>query len=680
MLGLGGLRAIAVSFGGCGNGQIGRYRAGVFGQGGKSGIGAICTRHGGALLGIKLGLQLLLFAQCAAAPQLLGQLHAHLARLGATEGVGQLGIAPALHCRTLRNLAGFLVHALLLKRLLLLFLIAPGRLLALLLRHFCGLRQRGSLLHLVGYAGIDGQRGAGRQRACSRIEAHGHRARHGGTGGLVNLVIRALHSARCVQGCLALRGGLGLLLGQRGGAIGWRGLRHCGLALLLLLQGAQLVSERLLNAVHARVAHGSARLLATCGLRVAGCCARLPCLGLAESVVTGGCAPHCRARQHAHDHGRIHVREPVLAQRDVLEHLLGHRLRQFLQEALGNGALHHAAGDALGGLLLHQRIHGGTGRVIRIGLGHALGALGQQGFSIANAQLLGHAPTERTDCSASHAGSRGKARLGGGQQTIRGFLADLLGRRARHRDALTSRARQRCTSGAHLAKFGGSHQAARGNATGAHGRKRLANRTHDHAGVGKRHLGFFYDAIGLLELLVLLLGGVRVEQIARGLLGLLEPKAHRSTLVLQGFADCAAGGDVEQANRRFRHGDSATGRDPECITYPTLETARWRLKASFDIAQVFVVSFGFAAACGRCAKAYFLVGQMLWVHPPTLSRTRESGKPYAGARPWRCIVPCYIPSRRTRCRSPTSSQAYSSRFVPPQQAPKFIAARTPLVS
>ena len=77
---------------GCGLGLLDSWIkwASVLCQRGECAIGAISTGHGALLLCIQLGLQRLLLAQRAAAAKLLGQLHANVARLRATESIGEL--------------------------------------------------------------------------------------------------------------------------------------------------------------------------------------------------------------------------------------------------------------------------------------------------------------------------------------------------------------------------------------------------------------------------------------------------------------------------------------------------------------------------------------------------------------------------------------------------------------
>ena len=187
-----------------------------------------------------------------------------------------------------------------------------------------------------------------------------------------------------------------------------------------------------------------------------------------EATIARSACTHGTARQNAHHDGVIQAFAPRLAQCLVLQDLLGHRLRQLFQHALGNRALAHLAQDALL-RWLGQRI-GGCGRGALCGiLGHTLGALGQHHVGIANAQTVGNLVADKAQCTGSQAGTGGQGGLLGGQLAVCGLLADLLCSRARAHHALTSSASDGRALGPHLTQACGSHGAPPDCATGAHG-------------------------------------------------------------------------------------------------------------------------------------------------------------------------------------------------------------------
>ena len=183
------------------------------------------------------------------------------------------------------------------------------------------------------------------------------------------------------------------------------------------------------------------------------------------------------------------------------------------------------------------------------------------------------------------------------QQTVLGFLPDLLGRAAGHGQAFAGRAGQRralgiacdaCSSlcrviatsrshagrgtGAHLAQPRTSQQPARGDAAQAHGRQRLAHGGSDQTRVLDRGLGLVPQAVSLLELALCVLGGVGVPFID-GFLGLLRPETEGAALVLQKLADPAAGRDVGQTDHGLRHSDGALDGGSGNIARPAAEAA-----------------------------------------------------------------------------------------------------------
>ena len=346
---------------------------------------------------------------------------------------------------------------------------------------------------------------------------------------------------------------------------------------------------------------------------------------------------------------------PRLAQGQVLKYLLGHGLRQLLQEALGNGALDDLARDALDGGLRHQRVRcgarGGRGGIVGELARHASRALRQHGFCIADAQAVRQPAAQRAERAADQAGGTSQAGLLCGQQAIIGFLSDLLGRRASHDGALACRAGQRCGAGhGLLGGFGcgcfaqagarcgaASHGATRcqhttrGDTAQTHDRQRLAHGGSDQTRVLDRGLGLVPQAVSLLELALCVLGGVGVPFID-GFLGLLRPETEGAALVLQKLADPAAGGDVGQANGCFRHSDGALDGRGRNVARPAAEATVLRRRILQQFVRFGARRGGHGLWFLRRVRVVFgraIKESVDFAHCPTFAAGRRTSKPYA---------------------------------------------------
>jgi len=127
-------------------------------------------------------------------------------------------------------------------------------------------------------------------------------------------------------------------------------------------------------------------------------------LGARHAVVERRTATHRHAGQRAHHGSVFDALAPLLAQGDVLDDLLGDRLRQLFEETLGDCALDHLARDALG-----RQCGDLAGNLLRVR------AAGEHGVDVAQAKALRYAPAQVAEERTGEASRHGGARLAGGE-------------------------------------------------------------------------------------------------------------------------------------------------------------------------------------------------------------------------------------------------------------------------
>ncbi|TDF28773.1 hypothetical protein EZI45_12935, partial [Delftia tsuruhatensis] len=504
---------------------------------------------GGCGGGRERGAAALFLALGTASLQLQGQRRAHLFGLRRTECVRQVFIGPGGQGPALNLACGRVCSDLALGCLLLGWR-ACGFL--------CGLGHGTGLLGLSRRAGVHGNGSSCRKGAGSRVQPHGARGRHRRRArGLQDLVVwgfdRTIGRALCIAPGLFCRA----LLRKGRCAIRRSGLRHLGLAALFLLQLRNAGIEFAAHGIQAWIRYRSIRLSRRArrwsGRSVRSACnvrsglqilpaRRIDCLAglgrtrtwLARRPIPRRAAAHGRARQRAQHHCRIHILGPVLSQGQVLEDLLGNRLRQLLEETFGDSPFDHLARNALDRALLQQRIGGGRGRIVGELLGDALVALGQHGLGITNAQALRHAPARIPEAGRGRARGCRRRDLARREQPVICFLADLLGRRARAHDTLTQRASSSRAARSHRSNLGNGRDTPRDRPARTHGAKRRSNGFGNNAGILNRRYRFIDNPISLLDLTLSFLGCVRIPA-ACYLPGILEPEPYGAVLVLEEF-------------------------------------------------------------------------------------------------------------------------------------------------
>ncbi len=602
-----------------------------------------CGRRGGRGLLVTLG---------AAARQLARQLQAHVLGLGRAECVGQVFICPGGHGPALNLACGWVCSDLALGCILLGWR-ACGFL--------CGLGHGTGLLGLGGRARIHGQGSSCGQGACSWIQPHGARSRHGRRArGLQDLVVRGFD---CAIG-RGLRITLGLLcraqLRHGSRAIRRSGLRHLGLAALFLLQLRHAGLEFAAHGVQACIRHRGIRLSrrarrwssssnvrSACNVRsglqilLARRINGLAGLGrartwLARRPIPRRAAAHGRARQRAQHHCRIHILGPVLSQCQVLEDLLCHRLGQLLEETFGDGPLDHLARNALDRALLQQWIRRSCGRVIGELLGNALVALGQHGLGITDAQALRHAPAGIPEARRGRARGSRRRDLARRQQTIICLLADLLCSRAGAHDALTQRAGCRRAARTHRSHPGNGRDTPRGRPARPHGAKRRSNGFGNNAGVLNRRYRFVDNPISLLDLALSFLGCVRIPA-ACYLPGILEPEPYGAVLVLEEFPHPPTRGNVGKSNERFWHAYGRVHKSCANIPRPPFQAARRGGRVFHDVVDLGCGFGGLPGQRGTRGRVCLVRRRALedvidFTHPPTLKERCGGGRTLAGGQ------------------------------------------------
>ena len=221
--------------------------------------------------------------------------------------------------------------------------------------------------------------------------------------------------------------------------------------------------------------------------------------GLAHAAHGLGASAHRSARQQAHDCGLVHALLQRLVQRLVLQDLFEHRLRQFLQHALGERALQDAAHKPLlsAGMGLacgDHRVDVVDAHALRHLLAHALEAHGLECVTHAW-HATGNASAQHRKASAARARGTSQSGLLAGQQPVLGPLADLLGGAAGHDRALTDRSGSRSAHALEAQAHDGTAQ----YTTSAHGGQRLHDAVGDSAGVGQSRDAGVYKAVGVLD-------------------------------------------------------------------------------------------------------------------------------------------------------------------------------------
>ena len=259
------------------------------------------------------------------------------------------------------------------------------------------------------------------------------------------------------------------------------------------------------------------------------------CGGMAVATQHPGRAAHRSAGQQAQRGGLVDAFVQRLAQGRVLHDLLLNRLRQFFQDAFRHRAFEEAANCTLLDVAQRGTLRGGRCRLER--------ALHQHRVHVTDAQATRHLAAGNAKGRGAYARCCGERGLLGGQQSVLGLLADLLGRRPTACDAFARSARN---GRAHAGRD--SAQATTHNTARAHHWQGLGNRSSDHARVLHGRGQRVHKAVSRLHLAHGRLRLGRVKLIERGL-GFLRAESR----LFGQLAGIAAGGKVSQADSGLGH-------------------------------------------------------------------------------------------------------------------------------